>query len=315
MVCPIVDSIEGVTHAMRSNVYHDRNEQYQILQMDMKLRPVKICDYAHLNFETYQMPKRKLRWFVQNHKAEGWDDVRLPTVRGMLRRGLTKEALWEFILDQGFSKNTKSLPDIHKLWAINKRLIDPHIRRYWALAKKDMVKVNLAGAPEFGQDAIKPFHKKNPSLGNKMIWYLNQIYIEQTDATRLEPEEEVTLMDWGNAIINKVHGEDVVTHIDATLNLSGDYKRTTNKLTWLAVTPENLIEVKLVDFGNYTVDDTQVTLCLGDANLKHVQKGDKIQLERRGYYICDEVILCPEHQVVLYRIPDGHNQSPAIVMK
>lgn len=33
--CPFVDSIEGITHALRSSKYHDRNTQYQRIQEDI----------------------------------------------------------------------------------------------------------------------------------------------------------------------------------------------------------------------------------------------------------------------------------------
>ena len=47
-----------------------------------------------------------------------------PSVQGVFRRGLQLEALKEFILSQGASKNV-TLQEWEKLWSINKRIIDP----------------------------------------------------------------------------------------------------------------------------------------------------------------------------------------------
>ena len=98
--CPFVDSIEGVTHALRSSEYHDRNDQYYRVLEDMQLRRVHVWDFSRLNFVYTLLSKRKLQWFVDNGKVEGWHDPRFPTVRGITRRGLTIEALKQFILSQ-----------------------------------------------------------------------------------------------------------------------------------------------------------------------------------------------------------------------
>lgn len=47
--CPIVDSLEGVSHALRTNEYHDRNPQYWWMQEALDLRKVNIWDYGSVS--------------------------------------------------------------------------------------------------------------------------------------------------------------------------------------------------------------------------------------------------------------------------
>jgi len=43
--CPIVDSLEGVTHALRTNEYRERNAQYQWMIDALGIRGVDIWDF------------------------------------------------------------------------------------------------------------------------------------------------------------------------------------------------------------------------------------------------------------------------------
>lgn len=98
--CPFVDSIEGITHALRSGEYHDRNARYFRIQEDIGLRKVHIFEFSKLNFCYTLLSKRKLRWFFENKMVDGWDDAGFPTVQGIVRRGLKIPALKQFILEQ-----------------------------------------------------------------------------------------------------------------------------------------------------------------------------------------------------------------------
>lgn len=47
---PILDAVEGVTLALRTNEYRDRNAQYEWFQQALRLRKVDIWDFSRVNF-------------------------------------------------------------------------------------------------------------------------------------------------------------------------------------------------------------------------------------------------------------------------
>ncbi|CAD6238889.1 unnamed protein product [Miscanthus lutarioriparius] len=239
--CPFVDALQGVTHALRSSEYHDRNAQYYRILQDMGLQ--------------------------RNKKVDDWTDPRFPTIQGM-----------------GASKNL-NLMEGDKLWTINKKMIDPVCARHTALLKDQHVLFSLTNGPEEPFIRILPRHKKYEGAGNKNTTFTNRIWLEYADASVITTGQEVTLMDWGNAVIKEIKTENgIITQ---------------------------LLEEK-DDFVNHLNPCTRrETSALGDPDTRNLKQGEIIQLERKGYYRCDVPFTGPSQPIVLFAIPDGRQQSPA----
>ncbi|KAG8088618.1 hypothetical protein GUJ93_ZPchr0010g8011 [Zizania palustris] len=210
------------------------------------------------DIETLGINKRKLLWFVQNKKVEDWTDPRFPTVQGIVRRGLKVDALIQFILQQGASKNS-NLMEWDKLWTINKKIIDPVCARHTAVLKDQRVVFTLINGPEKSFVQILPRHKKFEGAGKKATTFTNRIWLDYADALAISKGEEVTLMDWGNAIIKEIKMDSgVITElIGELLHLEGSVKTTKLKITWLPDIDE-LVPLSLVEF-DYLISKKKVS--------------------------------------------------------
>ncbi|XP_052767806.1 bifunctional glutamate/proline--tRNA ligase-like [Mya arenaria] len=328
--CPIVDSVEGVTHAMRTTEYNDRNDQYFWFLDALGMRKPYIYAYSRLNLQNTVLSKRKLTWFVDQGLVDGWDDPRFPTVRGVLRRGMTVEGLKQFIVAQGSSKSVNMM-EWDKIWAVNKKVIDPVVPRFTALLASEAVVVNVKGASDGYKDVQK--HPKNEAAGTKKVYLSSKLYIDGADAEVVSEGEMVTFINWGNINISKIHRSGgKITSIDGELNLSNmDFKKT-QKITWLAesnvadFTPtvcvhyDHIISKPILgkeeDFKQFVnADSKSEFVMLGDPCLAELKKGEIIQLQRRGYYICDQPYQPVSRYTgkaspcVLFMIPDGHTKE------
>lgn len=316
--CPIVDSLEGITHALRSSEYTDRKAQYNWFAEAARLRIPEVWEFSRLDFVKSSFSKRKLRGLVNEGLVWGWDDPRFPTIQGILRQGMNILALRAFIISQGASRNVTTM-EWDKIWTNNRRVIDDIAPRYTAIELAKAKKCTIVN----GYDEIRiiPKHKKNPSIGDKNVVLSKHLLIEGEDAITFEIDEIVTFMDWGNM---KVLSRDDEGNLELEfLADNTDFKKT-KKVTWV-VDAKDLVPIKAYKFGSlltrelnkdektcldaFNKESITVTELAGVADLRGVKRGDVIQLERRGFYKCDVALGREDNQTVkpliLFEIPDG----------
>lgn len=99
---------------------------------------------------------------------------------------------------------------------------------------------------------VLPRHKKFEGAGKKATTFTRVVWLEQADAAAIKEGEEVTLMDWGNAFVRRIHTDSetgLVSGLEGELHLEGSVKTTKLKLTWLPNIGE-LVPLSLVDLDH-----------------------------------------------------------------
>ena len=107
-----------------------------------------------------------------------------------------------------------------------------------------------------------------------------------------------------------------------------DFKKT-KKLTWVCADPDTTVEITLVEYDHLITkrkveekDDVKDLVntnsrieysAIAEGSLRTLQRGQSIQLERRGFFFVDQAITGEGKQMRLNFIPDGKPKAMSVI--
>jgi glutaminyl-tRNA synthetase len=181
------DSIEGITHSICTLEFENHRPLYDWFLDQLGIHHPQQIEFARLELTNTVLSKRRLRALVEEGRVTGWDDPRMPTLRGMRRRGYTPEAIARFLDLVGVSK-TNSVVDYALLEHCLREDLNKRCRRAMAVLRP--LKVVLANYPE-GQveqmDAVN--NPEDPGAGTRKVPFSRVLYIEQEDFMEEPPKD------------------------------------------------------------------------------------------------------------------------------
>ena len=316
------DAMHGVTHSLCSIEYEDHRPLYEwfLNALEIENKPRQI-EFARLNLSYTVMSKRKLRRLVEEGFVDGWDDPRMPTIRGMRRRGYTPESLHDFIDRTGVSKTISASAGVMVDVAILEACVRDDLNKNSArrLAVLDPIKVVIENYPEGQTEEFEiDNNPADPTAGNRKVPFSKVIYIESEDFQeepepkyyRLAPGREVRLRSayfiTCTDVVKDANGNIVELRCSYDPETRGgnapDGRKVKGTIHWVSADHGIPAEVRLYDrlfksadpeaLGDFLADinpDSRqiLTKCVVEPSLRDAQPGDKYQFERLGYFCVD----------------------------
>lgn len=195
---PISDAIEGITHSICTLEFEDHRPLYDwfVNHTDFAVKPRQI-EFARLQLTRTIMSKRYLKKLVDNGSVSGWDDPRMPTLSGLRRRGVTKEAIADFCDRIGVAKSNSTVDAGLLEYCIREDLNKKAVRAMAVLDPVKVVLTNFEGEEEIELDN----NPQDETAGKHTAPFTKEIYIEREDFRidadkkfyRLKPEGYVRL--------------------------------------------------------------------------------------------------------------------------
>jgi glutaminyl-tRNA synthetase len=180
------DSIEKVTHSMCSLEFADHQPLYNWFIEQLGIFPSKQIEFDRLRLTYTMMSKRKLRQLVEEGRVTGWDDARMPTLRGMRRRGYTPEAIRNFVKAAGVSR-TNGVVELAMLEHFVREDLNKRSPRVMAVLRPLKVVIDNYPVDQVEEmDAVN--NPEDSSAGTRKVPFSRELYIEQDDFREVPPK-------------------------------------------------------------------------------------------------------------------------------
>ena len=183
------DSFEGITHSICTQEFEDHRPLYDwFIDQFPELHHPRQIEFARLNLTHTVMSKRKLLGLVEENHVSGWDDPRMPTIRGLRRRGFTSAAIRDFCDRIGVAKG-QSTVDYALLEHCLREDLNRHARRVMAVL--DPLKVTITNYPKDQEEWFDADNNpEDESAGMRKIPFGRVLYIEREDFREEPPNRK-----------------------------------------------------------------------------------------------------------------------------
>lgn len=315
------DYFEGVTHSICTLEFvpHRPLYEYFVKELADETYCPRQIEFNRLNLTYTVMSKRKLLQLVKEGLVNGWDDPRMPTLRGLRRRGYTPSSIKDFIKRIGYTKY-EALNHIELLEHSVREDLNKTATRVSVI--QNPVKLILTNYPE-GKSEVMTMdnNPENPAEGSHEMPFSRELWIEREDFMenppkkffRLSPDKEVRLK---GAYIIKCTGvkkndngeieEIYATYDPATRNgLPGSNRKVKGTLHWVSAPTATEAEIRDYDrlfiVENPSAEEGDFRDLLNPDSLivrrnakiepwlaERIKAGDHYQFQRLGYYVVDK---------------------------
>ncbi|MDR3202823.1 MAG: glutamine--tRNA ligase/YqeY domain fusion protein, partial [Bifidobacteriaceae bacterium] len=318
------DALEGVTHSMCTLEFADHRPLYNwyLDNLDLPSDQPRQYEFARLELTHTVTSKRRLAQLVADGVVDGWDDPRLPTLRGLRRRGYPAAAIRAFCSAIGVSK-TNSRHAIEELESFVRTELNRVALRRMAVLKPVRLVIDNWPRDAEGQGVVEWFeianNPENPQDGVRRAPFSGELWIEADDFSespppgffRLSPGREVRLR--GAYLITGVRaerdaaGELIAVHATYDPATRGgtapDGRRVKSTMHWVSAAHAVAATAVLYEHlfsdpnpGERTgdvMDDLNpasrevLTGCRVEPILAETPPGGVVQFERLGYFAAD----------------------------
>jgi len=314
------DSLEGITHSLCDLDFENHRPLYDWFLDQLDIHHPQQIEFARFNLTYTVTSKRKLRQLVERDLVSGWDDPRMPTLRGLRRRGFTPEAICAFMKHIGINKFISTVDSALLEHFVRKDLNKTSPRVMGVLRP---LKVVIDNYPEDQVDELDAVNNpEDESAGMRKVPFAKVIYIEQQDFMedppkkffRLSPGREVRLryayFITCNSVVKDDDGNVLELHCTYDPETRGgdapDGRKVKATLHWVSAAHALDAEIRLYDhlftkenpsdvgededwLDGVNPDSLELLEgCKVEPSLAGAEAGARVQFERQGYFCIDQ---------------------------